>query len=214
MAVQQVQIDWAAQIKAGGFIMYPLYLLGILALVITIQRFFTSTRGRLAPKNLAEKVNACIARKDYDGAVDLCKKSSSTLGNSLGFIVEHRDADWETVCQTAGDMAARDIRSHLSRIYPLTVISSLSPLLGLFGTIVGMIEAFGLVALFGDEGGASILSDSISKALITTAAGLVVAMPSIAVYFILKSRISNLGSQIEMGIESVVNAIYLNKNAE
>ncbi len=57
-----------------------------------------------------------------------------------------------------------------------------------------MIEAFGLVALFGDEGGASILSDSISKALITTAAGLVVAMPSIAVYFILKSRISNLGS--------------------
>ena len=76
---------------------------------------------------------------------------------------------------------------------------------------MGMIEAFGLVALFGDEGGASILSDSISKALITTAAGLVVAMPSIAVYFILKSRISNLGSQIEMGIESVVNAIYLNK---
>jgi len=213
-AEQQVQIDWAAQIKAGGFIMYPLYLLGILALVITIQRFFTSTRGRLAPKNLAEKVNACIARKDYDGAVDLCKKSSSTLGNSLGFIVEHRDADWETVCQTAGDMAARDIRSHLSRIYPLTVISSLSPLLGLFGTIVGMIEAFGLVALFGDEGGASILSDSISKALITTAAGLVVAMPSIAVYFILKSRISNLGSQIEMGIESVVNAIYLNKKTE
>ena len=176
-------------------------MLGILALVITIQRFFTSTRGRLAPKNLAEKVNECIARKDYDGAVDLCKKSSSTLGNSLGFIVEHRDADWETVCQTAGDMAARDIRSHLSRIYPLTVISSLSPLLGLFGTIVGMIEA-------------SILSDSISKALITTAAGLVVAMPSIAVYFILKSRISNLGSQIEMGIESVVNSIYLNKKTE
>lgn len=55
-----------------------------------------------------------LPRKDYDGAVDLCKKSSSTLGNSLGFIVEHRDADWETVCQTAGDMAARDIRSHLS----------------------------------------------------------------------------------------------------
>ena len=108
-------------------------------------------------------------------------------------------------------MAARDIRGHLSRIYPLSVISSLSPLLGLFGTIVGMIEAFGLVALFGDEGGASILSDSISKALITTAAGLIVAMPSIAVYFILKSRISNLGAQIETGVEQVVNTIYLNK---
>lgn len=191
--------------------MYPLYLLGILALVITIQRFFTSTRGRLAPKGLAEKVCACIEKQDYDAAVDLCRKKPSTLGNALGFIVEHRDADWEAVCQTAGDMAARDIRGHLSRIYPLSVISSLSPLLGLFGTIVGMIEAFGLVALFGDEGGASILSDSISKALITTAAGLIVAMPSIAVYFILKSRISNLGAQIETGVEQVVNTIYLNK---
>ena len=210
-AEQKVQIDWVAQIKAGGFIMYPLYLLGILALVITIQRFFTSTRGRLAPKGLAEKVCACIEKQDYDAAVALCRKKPSTLGNALGFIVEHRDADWEAVCQTAGDMAARDIRGHLSRIYPLSVISSLSPLLGLFGTIVGMIEAFGLVALFGDEGGASILSDSISKALITTAAGLIVAMPSIAVYFILKSRISNLGAQIETGVEQVVNTIYLNK---
>ena len=154
-AEQKVQIDWVAQIKAGGFIMYPLYLLGILALVITIQRFFTSTRGRLAPKGLAEKVCACIEKQDYDAAVALCRKKPSTLGNALGFIVEHRDADWEAVCQTAGDMAARDIRGHLSRIYPLSVISSLSPLLGLFGTIVGMIEAFGLVALFGDEGGAS-----------------------------------------------------------
>ena len=125
------------------------------------------------------------------------------MGNALSFIVEHRDADWEAVCQTAGDMAARDIRGHLSRIYPLSVISSLSPLLGLFGTIVGMIEAFGL--------GATILTDSISKALITTAAGLIVAMPSIAVYFILKSRISNLGAQIETGVEQVVNTIYLNK---
>lgn len=55
------------------------------------------------------------------------------------------------------------------------------------------------------------MSDSISKALITTAAGLIVAMPSIAVYFILKSRISNLGAQIETGVEQVVNTIYLNK---
>ena len=108
--------------------MYPLYLLGILALVITIQRFFTSTRGRLAPKGLAEKVCACIEKQDYDAAVALCRKKPSTLGNALSFIVEHRDADWEAVCQTAGDMAARDIRGHLSRIYPLSVISSLSPL--------------------------------------------------------------------------------------
>ena len=54
----------------------------------------------------------------------------------------------EAVSQTAGDMAARDIRTHLARIYPLSVIASLAPLIGLLGTVVGMIEAFGLVALY------------------------------------------------------------------
>src|SRR5690606_32105728 len=108
------------------------------------------------------------------------------------FIFEHINAEREIVSQTAGDIAVRDVRIHLTRIYPLSVISSLSPLLGLLGTIVGMIEAFGLVALYGDEGGSAILSNSISLALITTAGGLIVAIPCIAWYFILKNRIMNL----------------------
>lgn len=115
----------------------------------------------------------------------------------------------EAVSQTAGDMAARDIRTHLSRIYPLSVIASLSPLIGLLGTVVGMIEAFGLVALYGDEGGASIFSDSISKALITTAAGLIIAAPAIALYFIIKNRIMKLASLVEVEVENVITTLYL-----
>lgn len=90
------------------------------------------------------------------GALAACDKYPSTLANSLRFIFEHVKAGREAVSQTAGDMAARDIRTHLARIYPLSVIASLAPLIGLLGTVVGMIEAFGLVALYGDEGGASI----------------------------------------------------------
>ncbi len=140
-----------------------------------------------------------------------CNKSTSTLANSLRFVFEHVDAGKDAVSQTAGDIAARDIRSHLSRIYPLSVIASLAPLIGLLGTVVGMIEAFGLVALYGDEGGASILSDSISKALITTAAGLIIAAPSIALYFVIKNRIMRMASLIEVSIESVMTKLYLEK---
>lgn len=205
----RVQIDWAAQIKAGGVIMYPLYLLGVLALVISIQRFFTSDKKHLAPQKLSDAIRKNLPSKNYDAIVKACKQYPSTLGKAIEFIVQHRHSAREAVSQTAGDMAARDVRIHLSRIYSLSVIASLAPLLGLFGTIVGMIEAFGLVALYGDEGGASILSDSISKALITTAAGLIVAMPSIAMYFVIRSRILKLSSEIEVCMENMINAFYL-----
>ena len=72
-----------------------------------------------------------------------------------------------------------------------------------------MIEAFALVSLYGDEGGATILSDSISKALITTAAGLIIAAPSIAIYFVLKNRIMRLASLIEVEVEGVITSLYL-----
>ncbi|WP_201301083.1 MotA/TolQ/ExbB proton channel family protein [Sunxiuqinia indica] len=207
---QGVQIDWAAQVKAGGFMMYPLYLMGLLTIVIALQRIMTSRQSRLAPKPLRSSVREYLKKGDFAGAIDACEKYPSTLAESLRFIFKHRNAGREVVSQTAGDIAGRDIREHLSSIYPLSVIASLSPLLGLLGTIVGMIEAFGLVALYGDEGGAAILSDSISKALITTAAGLIIAAPSVAIYFVLKKRIMGLASTIEVEIENVITDIYLN----
>ena len=206
---QGVQIDWAAQIKAGGSMMYPLYLLGLVALVIAIQRLITSRQGRLAPKPLCKSVKECLAKGDLKGALTACDKYPSTLANSLRFIFEHVKSGREAVSQTAGDMAARDIRTHLARIYPLSVIASLAPLIGLLGTVVGMIEAFGLVALYGDEGGASILSDSISKALITTAAGLIIAAPAIALYFIIKNRVMRMASLVEVEVEEVITKLYL-----
>jgi biopolymer transport protein ExbB/TolQ len=211
---QGVQIDWGAQIKAGGSMMYPLYLLGLIALVIALQRLITSRQGRLAPKPLCKSVNECLVNGDLKGALAVCDKYPSTLANSLRFIFEHVKAGREAVSQTAGDMAARDIRTHLARIYPLSVIASLAPLIGLLGTVVGMIEAFGLVALYGDEGGASILSDSISKALITTAAGLIIAAPAIALYFIIKNRIMRMASLVEVEVENVITKLYLDSKEE
>lgn len=204
-----VKIDWGAQIRAGGFMMYPLYLLAFLAAVIVIRRMMLSSEKTIAPDSLIREVNAALDTGDLDRAEKACDGDDSTLGRALGWLLKHRDAGREAVSQTAGDIAARDIRTHLSRIYPVSVISSLSPLLGLLGTVVGMIEAFGLVALYGDEGGASILSDSISKALITTAAGLIIAVPAVAAYYLLKNRIMGLASRVEAELEHAITVLYL-----
>src|SRR5690606_16228081 len=119
------------------------------------------------------------------------------------------NAEREVVSQVSGDMAGREIREQLDKIYPLSVVASLGPLLGLLGTIVGMIEAFGLVAIYGDEGGPSLLSNSISLALITTAAGLVIAIPAIAIYFYLKRSIKGTATIMEEELEHALTMIYL-----
>lgn len=210
-----VQINWEEQIKAGGIMMYPLYALGILALLLAIQRLLISRTGAIAPKKLRKGIMEALSRGDMERAEQLCDRyKRTTLGKALNFIITHRNAKREAVSETAGDIAGRDIRSQLDKIYPISVISSLAPLIGLLGTVVGMIEAFGLVALYGDEGGASILSDSISKALITTAAGLVIAVPAILLYYVLKNRIMGLSSKVEDSIESVITKLYLEETPE
>ncbi len=210
---QGVKIDWGAQIRAGGFMMYPLYLLAIVAFAITLQRLKSSRAAAIAPQNLIDAVNAALEAGDFDRAEAACRDDGSTLARSLEYLLKHRSAGREAVSQTAGDIAARDIRAHLSKIYPISIISSLAPLLGLLGTVVGMIEAFGLVALYGDEGGASILSDSISKALITTAAGLIIAVPAVAAYYLLKNRIMGQASRVEAELEHAVTVLYLEQGA-
>lgn len=209
-----VQVDWMAQLKAGGVWMYPLYLVGLVALVIALQRLMISREARLAPKRLRRAVREHLAIGDLQAALAICEEYPSTMAQALQFIFKHWRAGREVVSQTAGDIAARDIREHLDRIYPLSVAASLAPLLGLLGTIVGMIEAFGLVALYGDAGGPSMLSDSISKALITTAAGLIIAIPAIAVYFVLKRKIKRSASHIEEELEHAITMLYLSDDSK
>lgn len=209
-----IKVDWAAQLKAGGIMMYPLYLMALMAIVIAIQRFMTSRDENLAPKKLCDSVRNNLITGNISGALEACAKYPSTLAKSISFILKHRAAGREVVSQTAGDIAARDIREHLNKIYPLSILASLAPLIGLLGTIVGMIEAFALVAAYGDEGGASILSDAISKALITTAAGLIIAAPCVALYFMLKKKIMGLASHIESEVENVINVLFLNDDSK
>lgn len=209
-----LNVDWLQQIQSGGIWMYPLYALAFFAIVIAILRLILSRRSRLAPKKMREEVRTALAINDIEGAITICEEYPSTLSESLKYIFEHRTEDREIVSQVSGDMAGREIREQLDKIYPLSVVSSLAPLLGLLGTIVGMIEAFGLVALYGDDGGPSLLSNSISLALITTAAGLVIAIPAIALYFYLRRNIKSTATIMEEELEHALTLIYLRRNTE
>ncbi len=209
---EQLSVDWGQKLKDGGAWMYPLYLLSVVLVVLTVLRLFTVRVGRFAPEGLDSAVRRALLRGDVAAALEACERQPSTLANALRFVIEHRRNDMEQVNAGASDIAARDIRDLMASIYPLSVIASLAPLLGLLGTIIGMIEAFELVSIYGDEGGATILSHSISLALITTAAGLIIAIPAVTLYFFFRNRVTAIASRVEVALESVITALYLKKD--
>ncbi|MCL1835761.1 MAG: MotA/TolQ/ExbB proton channel family protein [Oscillospiraceae bacterium] len=109
----------------------------------------------------------------------------------------------------AGDTASRSMRILLQKIYPLQVIAALSPLLGLLGTVVGMILAFEKVSGAGSLGNAAILADDISLALMTTMAGLCIAVPMLVCYHIFRSRIVRHSVLLESEVNRLMAKWFL-----
>jgi len=105
----------------------------------------------------------------------------------------------------AGDIASREIAQQLQRAYPLAVVATLEPLLGLLGTVLGMIESFDSIVQTGTVGDPSLLAAGISKALVTTAVGLIIAIPFLGLYHYFKSRTNYFASILEEEVTDLIS---------
>jgi len=206
-----VTVDWGKEMLEGGVTMIFLGLLSVLLIAFAVERLIVLRRRRFVPPGLAKQVKPLFLQEQYDAVIDRCKTSDSTLGRVIRYLVEHRDAEPMLLAQSAGDLGARELADQEARNVPFAVIAALAPLLGLLGTMIGMIEAFALVEVFGDEGGASMLAGSISKALITTAAGLILAIPAIACYHWFKHRAHQMTQALEAETDALFSAWFVLK---
>ncbi len=209
IAYEEVSVDWFAELAKGGMTVVFLGLLSITGVVFAFERFIRLKPKKVAPSGLVDEVLELEKQGDFEAIRQLCRQNKSDLSRILEFVVEHREADAGALVEGAGDISARQMRNHLQRNQPLAVVAALAPLLGLLGTMIGMIEAFQLVAVYGDEGGAPMLAGSISKALITTAVGLILAIPALAAYHFFKVRTNLLFSNMEEEAERLFNHWFL-----
>ncbi|RMD74137.1 MAG: MotA/TolQ/ExbB proton channel family protein, partial [Lentisphaerae bacterium] len=171
--------------------------------------FSNLNRNRVVPAGFTEQARKLFAAGRFDELEALCRKDSSFIARIVASIVEHRMCPVSDIQNVAGDVGARIYRVQLQRCYPLAIIATLSPLLGLLGTIFGMIGAFGTVATVGQMGDASILADDISKALVTTAGGLIVAIPMLAAYHFFKVRTNSLFLLLEESVSELMSEWFL-----
>ncbi len=208
-AMELVRVNWFEEMVQGGITMVALGLLSVALVVVVIERMMMLRTSKFIPKGLVETVCALIKKGDWEGVSRACRRSPSLVSHAIIFIPQHLGTDRETLMAGAGDIAAREMARSEQRLGALSLIAGLAPLLGLLGTMIGMIESFKLVEVFGDEGGASMLAGSISKALITTAAGLILAMPALIAHYIFKRKTQEIASEVESALESVSNAILI-----
>ena len=188
-------------IRAGGWPMIPLLLMSAVALGIIVERFWSLRPTRVLPPGLGEEVRAWVARgKPLEPAHIDSLRSTSPLGALLAAALDVRQRSREEVRERVEDVGRHLVHRMERFLNTLGTIASAGPLLGLFGTVVGMIEMF-LGILDHGLGDAGQLAGGIGKALICTAAGMVVAIPALAFHRYFRGRIA--GYIVDMEHEAI-----------
>lgn len=178
-------------IKAGGWLMLPIILCSIISLAIIAERFWSLQKKRIAPKNLVARVWQWEKVGHLDKKRIQTLRNSSALGRILAAGLVNRQHEREVMKESieeVGRHVAHDLERFLNT---LGTIASITPLLGLLGTVIGMIKVFAVITAHG-VGDPSILAEGISEALITTAAGLSVAIPTLMFHRYFRGKVDGL----------------------
>ena len=198
---------------AGGWLMIIIVLSSVVALAICIERFYTLNAKKIAPPHLLATVWKQLKRGEMDAAKLKTLKQSSPLGRilaaGLGNAYHGREVMKESI-QEAASHVVHDLERYLNT---LGTIAAVAPLLGLLGTVLGMIRVFAEIMTQG-TGNASALAGGISEALITTAAGLTVAIPALIMHRYFTGRIDGIVVELEQETIKLVDALHSEENAE
>lgn len=193
-------------IQAGGWLMLPILACSVFALAIIIERLWSLRRSRVLPARLVETLRHWRESGQID-QISLDKLLESPLGRIVAAGLLNRFQGREIVKEHIED-TGRHVVHQLERfLNTLGTIAAITPLLGLLGTVVGMIEVFTVISVQG-SGDTELLAGGISQALITTAAGLSVAIPSLLFYRYFRGRVDELVVRMEQEAIYLVEVIH------
>lgn len=177
-------------LKAGGAIGFVIILCSVVGLSLSITYAFQIRRDVLVPPELLAQVEQLFEDEDYEEAFHVCEANPCFISSVLTAGLSKLDAGWEEVekaMQEAGEMETTRLSQKVGYI---SLIAAISPMLGLFGTVSGMIATFNVIASSPVQPKPAQLAGGISEALVTTYLGLVVAIPMTVIYAIFRNRVT------------------------
>lgn len=200
-------------IKAGGILMWPILFCSIISLAIIAERFWSLRTNKICPRNLVTQVWELNKKGQLDIKQIQKLKRGSQLGRVLaaGLVNRHHERH---IMKESVEEVGRHVVHELGRfLTTLGTIASISPLIGLLGTVIGMIKVFTVITTMG-LGDPAVLAEGISVALITTAAGLTVAIPSLMFYRYFHGKIDELVITMEQEALKMVEVMHGQRERE
>ncbi|PCJ33181.1 MAG: biopolymer transporter ExbB [Gammaproteobacteria bacterium] len=193
--------------KAGGLLMWPLYACSIIAFGIIAERFWSLQVQRISPADLMPKIWKWLKHDQVDANHIKMLQDNSPLGQILAAGLLNRDASRDITKESIED-TGRHVTLQLERnLNTLGTIAAITPLLGLLGTVIGMIKVFAVITTEG-VGNPETLAGGISEALITTAMGLTVAIPSLIFYRLFRGKINALVVDMEQKSIQLIEILH------
>jgi len=186
--------------------MIPLGLASIIALAIAIERFISLRRDRILPDGFLNGLGqAWDSDSSGQTAEQYCEQTSGAAGHVFKAGIQWRDSGYQAVAKAIEDAGIREADKMKRSLRGLSIIAAVCPLLGLLGTVYGMIDAFQRTSSSGGAAKTADLATGIYEALVTTAAGLTIAIPAMLLYQFLQSKVDGLIDHIdEVGTEFIV----------
>ena len=195
--------------QGGGFMMYPIALVLITGVAIAIERWVYLTVTALRNRGLWNEISPFLAQGNFRQAVQLTSKSPAAIGQILSYgLARISSARRREDIEKAMEESLMDIMPRLEkRTHYIATFANLSTLLGLLGTVIGLINAFAAVATVNPAEKANLLSASISVAMNCTAFGLMTAVPLLLIHALLQTKTTELIDSLEMASVKFLNAV-------
>ena len=194
-------------LEVGGPILWVLVIISIGAFAVILERIvFFAVNEKNVGNNFKDEILSLVANKKIDEAIALCDTKKSCVATAVKKFLQKAPKgidvqDYEFILK---EVTNQEISPYERRLNLLASVISISPMLGLLGTVTGMIRAFTNISKYG-AGDAAIVADGIAEALLTTAAGLMIAIPVIVVYNYLNRRLEKMENEIDDVVTNIIN---------
>ena len=194
-------------LEVGGPILWVLVIISIGAFAVVLERIvFFARNEKNVGSNFKDEILSLVASKKLDEAIALCDTKKSCVASAVRKFLQKAPKgidvqDYEFILK---EVTNQEISPYERRLNLLASVMSISPMLGLLGTVTGMIRAFTNISKYG-AGDAAVVADGIAEALLTTAAGLMIAIPVIVVYNYLNRRLEKMENEIDDVITNIIN---------
>ena len=201
-AVAVKQTNFLEIVKAGGVMMYPLALISVVGVVLVLLYLLTIRRNAVVSDRFMNAAEAMIRKRDYLGLIAYCHRQNQSMARvtqkTLDFFTKYPSASFGEVREVAEAEGSRQAGLLSSRITYLADIGSIAPMVGLLGTVLGMIKSFMEISGGDIQGVRQMgLAEGVSEALITTAAGLMIGIPALVFYSLFRGRVQKYIAELE-----------------